>query len=68
MTITIAVDMDTCQGHRQCCLAVPEVFRLGEGKVRYVPVAEDALGPELEAAAAHCPTMAISIRRSGLAQ
>lgn len=63
MTITIAVDMDRCQGYRHCCLAVPQVFSLGEGKVKHLQVAEDDLAELLAGAAANCPTRAISIGR-----
>ncbi len=66
MTVRIAVDMDRCQGYRQCCLAVPQVFRLGEGKVKYRAEAEDELLPAIEAAAASCPTKAISVESGTL--
>ena len=61
MTVRIAVDMDMCQGYRQCCLTVPQVFRLGEGKVKYTAEAEDELRVAIEAAAARCPTNAITV-------
>lgn len=61
MTLRIDVDMDRCQGYRQCCLAVPEIFKLGEGKVRFQATADDSLASALEAAAKSCPTRAITI-------
>lgn len=60
MTIKIAVDMDKCQGYRQCCLALPDVFRLGEGKVRYKSEVEESQRDALAAAMKNCPTQAIT--------
>ncbi|MFZ4485258.1 MAG: ferredoxin [Candidatus Nanopelagicales bacterium] len=61
MPVRIAVDMDRCQGYRQCCLSVPQVFRQGEGKAKYTAEAEDELHAAIEAAAASCPTKAITV-------
>ena len=66
MTVRIAVDMEKCQGYRQCCLTVPQVFRLGEGKVSCTAEAEDELQASIEAAAASCPTQAISVESGTL--
>lgn len=64
MTVRVTIDMDQCQGHRMCCLTVPEVLRLGEGKVRYVETVDDLLASAVEVAAVNCPTHAIRVDRS----
>jgi ferredoxin len=60
----ISLDSERCTGHGRCYMLSPEVFDAdddGHGLVR-----EEAVAPELEAAAhraaANCPEDAISIR------
>ena len=58
----VVVDMIKCQDHGQCVFAAPDVFSLDDdGRLAYVPDADDALRDEVEEAADVCPLQAIRI-------
>ncbi|KRD02783.1 MULTISPECIES: ferredoxin [unclassified Streptomyces] len=58
----VVVDMNKCQDHGQCVFAAPDVFSLDDdGRLAYVPDADDALRDEVEEAADVCPLQAIRI-------
>ncbi|MDQ0957390.1 MULTISPECIES: ferredoxin [unclassified Streptomyces] len=57
----VVVDMNKCQDHGQCVFAAPDVFSLDDGRLAYVPDADEALRDEVEEAADVCPLQAIRI-------
>ncbi|MDX3312402.1 ferredoxin [Streptomyces sp. ME08-AFT2] len=58
----VVVDMNKCQDHGQCVFAAPDVFSLDDdGRLAYVPDADEALRAEVEEAADVCPLQAIRI-------
>lgn len=60
----INVDLDRCQGHGNCAMLAPALFRLDEHDGRAAPIAGE-LAPDQEAlareAAANCPERAIVV-------
>jgi ferredoxin len=58
----VTVDLELCEGHGECCIAAPEVFRLDDDDVLSWQVQPDeTLRPEVRQAVSVCPTQAISI-------
>ncbi|UFN45173.1 ferredoxin [Nocardioides okcheonensis] len=57
----ITVDMSVCERYGHCCFEAPEVFQLDDdGELLHLTEADDALGPQVEAAARNCPVLAIT--------
>jgi ferredoxin len=59
----VVVDRDLCQGHAECVVEAPDVFRLGPGDQVEVLAAQppDALHDAVRAAVRYCPTHALRI-------
>ena len=62
-SLRVVVDLIRCEGHGQCVLAAPEVFRLdaglGVGLIAPIP---ECFVRDIERAAILCPTQAISVQ------
>jgi ferredoxin len=64
--VRIVVDLNRCQSYGQCVFAAPAVFWMyGEESLEYDYNPDDALGEQVERAAAACPVQAIGIGRAG---
>ncbi|MER7536548.1 ferredoxin [Streptomyces sp. NPDC097704] len=60
--MSIAVDLNRCQGYAQCAFLAPEIFTMhGDEALLYNPDADDALRGKLAQAAAACPVQAILV-------
>ncbi|MFC9589932.1 ferredoxin [Streptomyces sp. NPDC056944] len=62
--MSIAVDLNRCQGYAQCAFLAPEIFTMhGDEALLYDPDpdAEEALREKLAQAAAACPVQAILV-------
>jgi ferredoxin len=60
--VSIAVDLNRCQGYAQCAFLAPEIFTMhGDEALLYNPDADDALREKLAQAAAACPVQAILV-------
>lgn len=59
----VVVDLDRCQGHAQCEVAAPEVFKVNDDALVEVlqEQPEEALRGKVEEAVWLCPTNAIRI-------
>ena len=58
----ISVSLDVCERYGHCCFEAPTVFELDDvGELHYVSDVDDALRPEVEAAARACPVLAITV-------
>jgi ferredoxin len=58
----ITVDLAACERYGHCCFEAPTVFELDDdGELQYVPDVDDALRPEVGAAARACPVLAITV-------
>jgi ferredoxin len=58
----LTVDPAACERYGHCCFEAPTVFALDDdGELNYAPDVDDALRPQVEAAARVCPVLAISI-------
>ena len=62
-TFTVIVDLELCDGHAQCEVAAPEVFRLDEdGELQYVAHPPAGERVNVERAVRLCPVQAIKVR------
>ena len=58
--VSIAVDLNRCQGYAQCAFLAPEIFTMhGDEALLYNPDADEAQREKLAQAAAACPVQAI---------
>lgn len=60
----VTVDFDLCEGHGQCVMAAPEVFRIPDGADQVTLLDHDppdGLRDKVEDAAARCPVLAIQV-------
>ena len=66
MGIEIEIDRDVCMGSGNCVYAASGVFELDDDSIACV--VDPAASPEatIVAAARHCPTHAITVRRDGV--
>jgi ferredoxin len=65
--ITVAADLDLCQGHQMCQLEAPDVFGFDEGADRVVvldPHPPEEQRPRVERAVKYCPAMALTLEDS----
>ncbi|MFF1356829.1 ferredoxin [Streptomyces sp. NPDC058297] len=60
--MSVAVDLNRCQGYAQCAFLAPEIFVMhGEEALLYTPEADEAQREKLAQAAAACPVQAILV-------
>ena len=59
----VAADHDLCQGHAECTVEAPEVFKLGDNDQVQIlaPSPPDSLADKVRAAVRYCPTHALRI-------
>jgi len=59
----VQLDRELCQGHGECVVEAPQVFRLdAEGRLEVLAEEPpEALRPALERAVKYCPTRALRI-------
>lgn len=58
----ISVDPQKCEGHALCAAIAPTVFEVGDDDLSRVidPAPDDKAWPDIRAAVASCPTLAIT--------
>jgi ferredoxin len=62
----IVVDLNRCQSYGQCVFAAPTVFGWhGEESLEYDYAPDEALGRQVQQAAAACPVQAIGVGQAG---
>ena len=58
----VSVDLNQCQGHGECTRNAIGLFKLGQDlELEWEACPDEARAADVEAAAAACPTQAISI-------
>jgi ferredoxin len=64
--VKIAVDRDLCQGHAECTVEAPGVFRVGaDNQVEIIPASLDGVDAAAVARAVqYCPTHALRIEEN----
>jgi len=65
MGLDVEIDRDLCMGSGNCVYEAPGVFDLDEDGVSFVVDPGAAPEESVMAAAAKCPTHAITVRREG---
>jgi ferredoxin len=65
MGIDVEIDRDLCMGSGNCVYEAPGVFDLDDDSIAFVVDPGAAPEDAVVAAAAKCPTHAITIRRDG---